>query len=490
MYLWEEKMAVLKGLKPEKVFEFFEYLCSVPHGSGNTKQISDLCVRFAEERGLRYVQDEYNNVIIRKDATPSYENAEPLIFQGHIDMVCASEPDCGIDMATEPIRLVVDGDWVKADRTSLGADNGIGAALALALLDDETLKHPKLEVVLTTDEETGMFGADGIDLSVLEGRRLINLDSEEEGYLTVSCAGGIRADCVFPADWEAAPAGLRFYEVTVDGLKGGHSGAEIDKGRANANRIMGRFLYRAAWTTGLRLVSINGGSFPNVISLCCRAVVAVPEDKARVFEKMCADDEAMFRHEYAAADPGLRLKAAPAAGAERVFSAARTKALLDMLMLAPNGVRAMSMDIPGLVQTSLNLGVIETGEEGTVLHFLLRSAIQSQKDQLAAELEALCGLLGASYATHDAYPAWEYRRESDLRDALSDACEKVLGKKPEITATHGGLECGLFMDKRPDFDCVSIGPELHEVHSVRERLSIASTERLYHILRTFVENWK
>ena len=174
-------MAVLEGLKPEKVFAIFEYLCSVPHGSGNTKQISDLCVKFAEERGLRYVQDSYNNVIIWKDATPGYENAEPLIFQGHIDMVCAFEPDCGIDMATEPIRLVVDGDWVKADRTSLGADNGIGAALAMALLDDETLKHPKLEVVLTTDEETGMFGADGIDLSVLEGRRLVNLDSAEEG---------------------------------------------------------------------------------------------------------------------------------------------------------------------------------------------------------------------------------------------------------------------------------------------------------------------
>ncbi len=483
-------MRVLEGLRPEKVFEFFEYLCSVPHGSGNTKQISDLCVKFAQERGLRYTQDKYNNVVIRKDATPGYENAEPLIFQGHIDMVCASEPDCGIDMATEPIRLVVDGDWVKADRTSLGADNGIGAALALALLDDGTLRHPKLEVVLTTDEETGMYGADGIDLSALEGHNLVNLDSEEEGYLTVSCAGGIRVDCAFPADWEAVPAGMRFYEVAVDGLKGGHSGAEIDKGRANANRIMGRFLSRARWATGLRLVSLTGGTFANVISLSCRAVVAVPEEKAWLFEKMCADDEAMFRNEYAAADPGLRLKAAPTSEADRVFSAARTKALLDMLTVAPNGVRAMSMDIPGLVQTSLNLGVIETGEEGTVLHFLLRSAIQSQKDQLAAELETLCALLGASYDTHDAYPAWEYRRESDLRDALADACEKVLGKKPEITATHGGLECGLFMDKRPDFDCVSIGPELHEVHSVRERLSIASTERLYNILRTFVENWK
>lgn len=483
-------MGVLTGLKPEKVFEYFEMLCSVPHGSGNTRQISDLCVRFAQERGLRCRQDAYNNVLIWKDASPGLEQAEPLIFQGHIDMVCTAEADSGIDMATEPVRLMVDGDWVKARQTSLGADNGIGAAMAMALLDDDTLRHPRLEVLFTTDEETGMNGALGVDLSVLEGRMLINLDSEEEGLLTVSCAGGVRADCRFPADWECAPDGFRFYEVVIDGLKGGHSGAEIDKGRANANQLMGRFLYRAARETGLRLVSMTGGTFPNVIALSCRAIVAVPNDKAERFEALCAGDEAVFQNEYAAADPGLRMKAAPAAGAERVFSLARTEDLLRMLLLAPNGVWAMSMDIPGLVQTSLNLGVVETVDQGVVLHFLLRSAIQSQRDLLAEELAALCGLLGASYSTHDPYPAWAYRRESRLRDALSEAYEQVSGRKPGITATHGGLECGLFMEKRPDFDCVSIGPELHEVHSVRERLSIRSTERVYAVLRRFVENWQ
>ena len=483
-------MAALTGLKPEKVFEFFEMLCSVPHGSGNTRQISDLCVKFAKERGLRYKQDALNNVIIWKDATPGYENAEPLILQGHIDMVCAFEPDCGVDMKTDGLKLVVDGDWVKAYKTSLGADNGIGVAIAMALLDDETLRHPRLEALFTTDEETGMFGADGVDLSTLEGHNLINLDSEEEGYLTVSCAGGVRVDCAFPADWEETPKTWKCYEVVIDGLKGGHSGAEIDKGRASATQLMGRFLFRAEKETGLRIASMEGGTFTNVIPLFCRSVVAVPAEQAGRFEALCRADEAMFQNEYATADPGLRMKCASSAAAERVFSTARTRGLLNMLLLAPYGIEAMSMDIPGLVQTSMNLGVVKTEEEGIGLYFSLRSSIASQKEMLAERLEALCALFGASFSTHDPYPAWAFKKESRLRDAMSAACKEILGREPGITATHGGLECGLFMEKRPDFDCVSLGPELHEVHSVRERLSISSTERLYRIMRSFIENWK
>ena len=482
-------MAVLEGLEPKKVFEYFEMLSSVPHGSGNTKQVSDLCVKFAQEHGLRYVQDEYNNVIIWKDASPGCEQAEPLILQGHIDMVCAAEPDCGIDMETEPIRLVVDGDWLRADKTSLGADNGIGVAMALAILDDDTLRHPRLEAVFTTDEETGMYGAVGIDLSMLEGRSLINLDSEEEGLLTVSCAGGVRVDCLLPADWEKTPEGFRFYEVVIDGLKGGHSGAEIDKGRASAVQLVGRLLYEAEKETGLRVASITGGTFANVIPLYCRAVAAVPGNKAERFEELCKTGEKLFRTEYATADPGLSMHVAPTEPENRVFSAERNKSLLNLLILAPYGVQAMSMDIPGLVQTSLNLGVIKTEEAGIKLYFLLRSALKSQKEMLVKQLHALCAVFGVGFSTHDDYPGWAFRKESHLRDAVSDACEKVLGRKPGITATHGGLECGLFMEKRPDFDCVSLGPELHEVHSVRERLSISSTERVYRVLRLFIENW-
>ena len=483
-------MGVLTGLKPEKVFSFFEMLCSVPHGSGNTKQISDLCVQFAKDRGLQVRQDAYNNVVIVKEASAGYEQAPTVILQGHIDMVCAYEPDCGIDMKTDGLNLVVDGDWVKACKTSLGGDNGIAVAITMAILDDDNLKHPRIEAVFTTDEETGMDGAIGLDCSDLKGRFLVNMDSEQEGFLTVSCAGGVRAECLFEAEWETVPADFVCCEFKVEGLKGGHSGAEIDKGRASATQLTGRFLHRAEQETGLRICSMAGGTFTNVIPLYCGTVVALPAQKAERFAELCREYEAVFQAEYAVADPGLRMSAAPCEKAGVMFSAARTRDLLHMMLLCPYGIQAMSMDIPGLVQTSLNLGVISTNDQGIRLSYSVRSALASQKQMVVERLQTLCQVFGAEFSTHSAYPGWAYKRDSVLRDALSDACEAVLGKKPGITATHGGLECGLFMEKIPGLDCVSLGPDLLEVHSVRERLSISSTERLYRIVCSFLENWK
>ena len=483
-------MGVLSGLKPEKVFTFFEMLCSVPHGSGNTKQISDLCVKFAKDRGLQVRQDEYNNVVIIREASPGYEDAPTVILQGHLDVVCAFEPDCGIDMKRDGLNLIVDGDWVKAYKTSLGGDDGIAAALILAVLDDDTLKHPRIEAVFTTDEETGMDGAIGLDASCLEGRFLVNLDSEEEGFLTVSCAGGVRADCLFRVGWEPVPADMECIVLKIEGLKGGHSGAEIDKGRASATQLIGRFLHLAEKETGLHICSLSGGTFTNVIPLCCTAVVAFPAENAGRFTELCTRYEQVFQTEYAAADPGLRMHTETCEKAEKMLGASRTKDLLNMILLCPYGIQAMSMDIPGLVQTSLNLGVITTGEEGVRLSFCVRSSLASQKKMVTERLQALCEVFGAEYTEHDDYPGWAYCRESVLRDALSEACTCVLGKKPEIIATHGGLECGLFMEKIPGLDCVSLGPDLLEVHSVRERLSISSTEKLYRILCSFLENWK
>ena len=483
-------MGVLSGLKPEKVFAFFEMLCSVPHGSGNTKQISDLCVKFARDRGLQVRQDTYNNVVIVKEASAGYEQAPTVILQGHIDMVCAFEPDCGIDMKTDGLNLVVDGDWVKAYKTSLGGDNGIAVAITMAILDDDTLQHPRIEALFTTDEETGMDGAIGLDASDLQGKFLVNLDSEEEGFLTVSCAGGVRTDCVFKADWESLPEGMVCYALTVEGLKGGHSGAEIDKGRASATQLTGRFLHLAEKETGLRVCSMNGGTFTNVIPLFCRTVLALPAEKAEAFEHLCREYQSVFRAEYAAADPGLTMHAELCGIADRAFSTSRTRDLLNMMLLCPYGIQAMSMDIPGLVQTSLNLGMITTDETGVKLSYSVRSAIASQKQMVVERLQALCEVFGADFSAHSSYPGWAFKRESVLRDALSDACAQVLGKAPEITATHGGLECGLFMEKIPGLDCVSLGPDLLEVHSVRERLSISSTEKLYRIMCRFLENWK
>ena len=486
-----KNMAVLTGLKPEKVFGFFEMLCSVPHGSGNTKQISDLCVKFAEERGLYVRQDEFNNVVIIKEASAGYEDAEPVILQGHIDMVCAHEPDCGIDMTKDGINLAVDGDWVKAKGTTLGGDNGIAVAITMAILDDDSLKHPRIEAVFTTDEETGMDGAMGLDVSDLKAKNLINLDSEEEGAITVSCAGGIRVDCLFAPEWLQIPGSHVCCKVAVEGLKGGHSGAEIDKGRASATQLMGRLLYKAEKETGLKICSMKGGSFTNVIPSYCEAVIALPSDKADELEKICAECEEVFRNEYSTADPELKLTLISLPEKTRKMnSASRTKKILNFMLLSPYGIQAMSMDIKGLVQTSLNLGVISSDENGIMLSYSIRSSILSQKMMVLERLQALCDVFGAKLKAHGAYPGWAYKKESTLRDKLAASCEAVLGRKAEIVATHAGLECGLFTEKIPGLDCVSLGPDLQEVHSVRERLSISSTERLYRIMCNFLENWK
>lgn len=481
---------VLKGLKPEKVFEYFEMLCSVPHGSGNTKQISDLCVNFAKEHGLAYRQDEYNNVVIFKKASVGYENAEPVILQGHMDMVCAAEPDCGIDMKTDGLRLEVNGDWIKAKGTSLGGDNCIAVAIIMAILDDDKLPHPAIEALFTTDEETGMDGAMGLDVSDLKGKNLINLDSEEEGFLTVSCAGGVRAECVFPADFEEIPENYSEVKITVEGLQGGHSGVDIDKGRASATQLIGRFLYKAEKELGIQLCHMSGGTFTNVIPLYCEAVVAVADDKLHKLNELCNEYEKMFRFEYASVETGLTMTCSKTDGFGKMASADRSRSIFSFMLLSPYGIQAMSMDIPGLVQTSLNLGVAATEENGFVLSYSIRSSILSQKLMMVERLEELCSRFGAKFSTHAAYPGWAYRKESRLRDALSGACAAVLGKAPEITATHGGLECGLFMEKIPGLDCVSLGPNMEEVHSVRERLNISSTERLYKIVCNFLENWK
>jgi len=480
----------LAGLKPASVFAYFEKLCSMPHGSGNTKMISDYLVSFAQEQGIRYIQDELNNVILFGEGTCGMEDHAPVILQGHMDMVCEKDADCPLDMAVDGLDVTHDGKHVFAKGTTLGGDNCIAVAMIMAVLDDENLPHPAIEALFTVDEETGMDGAMGLDVSDLNGKCLVNLDSEEEGFLTVSCAGGVRTECVFPSDFEMVPAGFCAARITIEGLQGGHSGVDIDKGRASATQLMGRFLYKAEKELDIRLCEITGGTFTNVIPLYCSAVVALEEAKLEKLIELCKEYEKMFKFEYAAVETGLSMNCSKADVAEKMASAERTAKILSFMLLSPYGVQAMSMDIPGLVQTSLNLGVAATSDAGFVLSYSIRSAILSQKLMLVERLEELCAQSGAEMSCHAAYPGWAFKKDSKLRDAMSDACEAVLGKKPEITATHGGLECGLFMEKIPGLDCVSLGPNMEEVHSVRERLNISSTERLYNIVCKFLENWK
>lgn len=482
-------MAVLSNLEPKAVFDYFEKLCAVPHGSGNTKIISDLCVGFAKELGLKWRQDALNNVVIWKDGTPGYENAEPVILQGHMDMVCAKTEDCPKDMAREGLDLRTDGEYVWAEKTSLGGDDCIAVAMILAILADGTLPHPPLEAVFTVDEETGMDGAFGLDCSDLRGRQLLNLDSEEEGVFTVSCAGGMRMDCVLPGA-QRPLAGETGYAVSISGLQGGHSGAEIDKGRASANTLAGRVLYTALERVpDLRLIDMRGGRFDNVICPAHDAKVAVPAGREADFEAFIREMDGVLKNEYAGCDGGVTLTCERTA-VETAMSPEDTRRVLRTLLILPQGVQAMNVDFPGLVQTSLNLGIMKTEDDGVHFSFSLRSCIATQKEDLARKVRAIVETGGGTAVERSAYPGWQYRRESTMRQRLMDAYRDLTGRDGRIEATHGGLECGLFIEKLPGLDAVSLGPELRDIHSPRERLGVASTERVYRLVCEFLRRSK
>lgn len=468
-------MPILEHLQPQAVFAHFEQLCAIPHGSGNTKAISDYLVRFAAARGLRHIQDAHNNVIIFCPGTPGYETAAPVILQGHMDMVCETAPDCTKDLTREGLDLFIDGDTIGARGTTLGGDDGIAVAMALAILDADDIPHPPLEVVLTVDEETGMLGADALDASVLQGRTMLNIDSEDEGILTVSCAGGNVSVCTLPVT-RAAFSGTAF-TVTVGGLLGGHSGAEIDKGRGNANQLLGRVLYAIGARTALRIVCADGGLKDNAIPRESRAVITVADPDAA--QAAIADMDAAFRHEYAAADPDVFVRADPAQPQMPPMDAASTQRAVCMLCCLPNGVQAMSRDIPGLVQTSLNLGILTTDEQCVQASFCVRSSVSTQKEMLVARLRCLMAQLGGSVDVSGDYPAWEFRKDSPLRERMIDVFREQYGHDPKVEAIHAGVECGLFAGKLPGLDCVSFGPDLTEIHTCRERMHIASVQRVW-----------
>ena len=469
-------MGVLSHLEPKAVFDFFERLCAVPHGSGNTRIISDLCVTMARELGLRYRQEDCNNVIIWKDASPGYESAAPVILQGHMDMVCAQTEDCPKDMTREGLDLATDGHYVWAEKTSLGGDDCIAVAAIFAILADDSLPHPPLEAVITVDEETGMDGAVALDCSDLKGRRLLNLDSEEEGVFTVGCAGGATARCVLPVT-RTVCAGHAM-TVTVSGLRGGHSGSEIHKGRGNASILLGRILNRAG---DIRLVSADGGMFDNAIMREVSATVITGDPDS--LQALCAQMDADFRGELRATDPDVAVTCVPCREVPDLpMDGESTRRCVCLLTCVPNGVQVMSADMPGLVQTSLNLGILATGRNSMEVSFSVRSSIESQKNMLLDRLECLTAQLGGSVDVTGNYPGWEYAPESPLRELMVEVYREQYGREPEVGAIHAGLECGLFAGKIPGLDSVSFGPDLSDVHTCHERLHIASTQRTWKLL--------
>jgi len=470
---------ILGGLEPAGVFRFFEDLCAIPHGSGNTKAVSDYCVSFAKERGLRWVQDGHNNVIIFQPGTPGYEDHPPVILQGHMDMVCAKEPGCTLDMTRQGLALAVDDGFVTAQGTTLGGDDGIAVAYALAILDDKTIPHPPLEAVFTTDEEIGLLGAAALDCSVLQGRRLLNCDSEEEGILTVGCAGGARCDMILPVT--ASHGCGSTVTVSFGGYTGGHSGTEIHKNRGNALKLMGEALRALCGGAPVRLMQLSGGKQDNGIPTESSAVLLVPAD---------ARNEALSTLDRWWQTEGNRCTETDPSGAMTVtpggevcadaLSEEDTRRCAELLCALPNGVQAMSKDIPGLVETSLNLGILRLDSDALHVTSSVRSSVKEALTALIDRLRSLTEERGGQFSTRGEYPPWEYRKDSPLREIMVSVYREQTGKEPVVAAIHAGLECGLFSDRLSGLDCVSFGPNVMEAHTPRERLDIASVQRTWH----------
>jgi dipeptidase D len=473
-------MRVFENLEPKEVFYYFEDICGIPHGSGNVQKISDYCVEFAKKHQLEYRQEENGNVIIRKPATPGYEQADTVILQGHIDMVAVKDDDCDIDLEHDGLRVAVDGDWVYAKGTSLGGDDGIAVAYALAILASSEIAHPALEVVLTVDEEIGLLGATALQADDLKGKILMNMDSEDDGIFLISCAGGATVECIVPAP-EVLCEGV-VYDWKLDGLCGGHSGMEIQKGRANANVVFGRYLMEVGEKVALHAGSIAGGEKDNAIAKICRSVIVVPAEQAEAFEKATAEFAAVLKNEYAQTEPDFALTVTRRSetSAPVLTDEAQNK-LTQLLVHLPAGVQKMMAGVPNMVQTSLNMGILKLENKEASMTFSVRSAVDSEKEWLIKQMVSLTELVGGHCNISGVYPGWEYQPDSRIRPLMAQTYEELTGKKPVLEAIHAGVECGIFCKKIPGLDCISYGPQMEDIHTTRERLCISSVKRNWEV---------
>lgn len=475
-------MSEINLLKPERVFHYFEEISRIPRGSGDMVRIADYCVDFAKEKGLSYVRDEANNVVVYKSATAGYENSEPVILQGHLDMVCQKTEDSEKDFSKDGIDLIVDGDFLKADGTTLGGDNGIAVAMVMAILEDKSLSHPPIEAVFTTDEEIGMVGALQLDMGVLKGKRMINLDSEEDDVVTVSCAGGSDFEVTIPV--KKVKMTGRKVSVSFKGLLGGHSGVEIHKGRANADILAGRFLNKIK-ALEYGIISVNGGDKSNAIPNSCYIELCVKDPSE--FKKLAYEVIREIENEINDREDLIGKIVFEKDGEYEVFDDETAKNLVFSLVCIPDGVMSMSASVQGLVETSLNLGILKTEEEKIILHSALRSNKMSALNNLEERLKVFFGTFDCDIKTYGHYPAWEYNNNSRLQVLYSEAYKEMFGKEPKIEAIHAGLECGVFAGAIKDFDCIAIGPSLYDVHTVKEKLDIKSTESIYNLLKKMLE---
>jgi len=480
-------MSILNKLSPKEVFTIFEELSSIPRTSGNEKQVSNYLVEFAKERGLEVFQDEALNVIIKKAGTKGYEKSAPIIIQGHMDMVGEKTNDSNHDFSKDPLELRIVDDFIYATGTTLGGDDGIAVAYGLAILDAKNLKHPPIELLITTNEETGMNGANALTAGHLSGKTMLNIDSEEEGVFLVSCAGGLTSYVTFNPKYEDLTGVVM--EVSVTDLKGGHSGMEIIKQRGNAVKLLGRVLNRLNEEIGIRLVTLRGGAKHNAIAREAYATIAFAKDKASKVSEIIKDMDAIFKDENIVEDPKVKVEIKKASG-DKMMLSNDSNNIIKYILTVPDGIQRMSSDIKGLVESSLNLGVLE--HKGTKIEFThsIRSSVKSKKLEIAEIIAVLGSLTGAVVNNTESYPEWQYEKDSKIRETAIETYKSIFKKEPEISAIHAGLECGLLKKILPDTDMISFGPNLFDVHTPQEHMSISSVQRTYKFLIALLENLK
>lgn len=468
----------------ELIFKNFKKISKIPHGSGNTKAISDYCVEVAKKNNCSYVQDEANNVIVYLDGTKGYEKSKPVILQGHLDMVCEKTQDCDKNMETDAIDILVDGDYIIADKTTLGGDDGIAVAYMLSLIEDKSIEHPPLELLFTTDEEIGMLGATALNADLLNGKTLINIDSEEEGVLTVGCAGGVRAFCKIPfANEKCDGVG---YKITISGLRGGHSGVEINAGRTNAIKLIARMLNHINQELSFKIASVKGGKAYNAIPKCAEAVICVSDtDKEKFLDAMQRFADMIKREK--SNEPDLNISISQVDNCKECMDALSTKKIIFALLLLPNGVQNFSSDIPEMVQTSLSLGNLKTNKSFIEMNILIRSNIATGKQAVVYKVKSFVEYLEGKVEFSSDYPAWEYKTISPLRDIMAQTYNEMFGENVHITAIHAGLECGILSNKIKDIDIVSFGPDILNIHTPKEKLDIKSALRSWKYLKAVLK---
>lgn len=482
-------MMLSEKLYPQRVFYYFEQIAAIPHGSRNTKAISDFLVNFAKEHNLVWYQDENNNVVIVKEASAGYEAAEPIIIQGHMDMVCEKEKGVDIDFEKDGLKLYIDGDFLKAEGTTLGGDDGIAVAYALALLDSQEIAHPKLEVVITVDEEIGMLGADAIDLSMLTGHTMLNIDSDVEGSFLTGCAGGMAVNVTLPIK-RVMQSGEKV-ALTITGLEGGHSGSEIDKEHGNANILMGRLLRALFEETPFGIISLAGGLKDNAITRECVTELLVPQENVNLVKEIADKLDNELKKEFMTADPSVCIEFEDLGKKEEsILDFGSVSRVIFYLRSVPNGVQHMSQVMHGLVETSLNLGIMELKEDALHTVTSIRSSVGTRKADLLDRVTAIVELLGGEAEVEGDYPAWEYKQDSSLRPQIAKVYKQLYGKDPVFETIHAGLECGLLSEKIKDLDCVSFGPDNFDIHTPKERLSISSTGRVWDFIVEFLRQAK